>query len=361
MGFAVYRPSKNWTPADFDTGSDKIAASLANIPRQIFEGIQLRKENELKDRAMADKEKQTELEKERDFKTEIHQDKMEQRAADSQRLEEERLRWQNYNAAKERETEKAWRDVQERRFKFENEKTRMETRALQFRMDQAAKEGNLEGLQVSLKTDLEAKRSAVNNYLASFSIPNSDPKKPQKGLFTDPQLNAYLQGMVGKEGVDPIKIIERIAIQRQGDLNLFNKDALSVLSPMIEGVNTASNNLWLSKFKQPDPSPLPTFYEPMVKTNAYNASIGDLDEKDPRVAATLQLLTSTGMEEESKLKAAISDVLHNRPANTLLYGKTLHQKISNTLKAVMRSTEVEKRKKTKEAETYAEGLGYPFQ
>jgi hypothetical protein len=348
MSFAVYRPSKNWTPADFDTGSDKIAASLANIPRQIFEGIQLRKENELKDRAMADKEKQTTLEAQRE--EHAVEDRAAGRGLETRSLD---LREKGLNLGHEeflmnQEGEKEMRKIQAERIKYENEKTQMETRALKFRMDQAKKEGNLEGLQVALATELKSKKEAIDNFVATNKI------------FNDPNDEKTLRGLVAR-GNDPVKIMEAIAQQKRGSLTLFDNKSLSILSPMIEGANTASRNLWKTKYQQDDPAPLPTFFETLIRTKAYDASTGDLDEKDPRISATLQLLNSTGMEDESKLKAAISDVIHNRPANTLIYGKTLHQKISNTLKGLMRNTEVEKRKKTKEAETYSQGLGYPFQ
>jgi hypothetical protein len=348
MGFAVYHQSKNWTPADFDTGSDRIVASLANIPRQIFEGIQLKKENELKDRAMKDKEKQTQLEAERDTQNTERQKKSLELEEKGLGLREKGLMMGHEEFLMNQEGEAEMRRIQKERIGYENKKTEMETKALAFRMEQAKKEGNLEGLQVALATELKSKKEAIDNFVATNKI------------FNDPEAEKILRGMVAR-GADPVKIMEAIAQQKRGSLDLFDSKSLSILSPMIEGANTASKNLWKTKYQQDDPAPLPTFFETLIRTKAYDASVGDIDEKDPRVSATLQLLNATGTEDESKLKAAISDVIHNRPANTLVYGKTLHQKISNTLKGLMRNSEVEKRKKAKDSETYTQGLGYPFQ
>ena len=54
--FSVYRGG-DWNAKEFDTGKADIFASLANIPRQILEGAQMRKEGELKEREMGTKEK----------------------------------------------------------------------------------------------------------------------------------------------------------------------------------------------------------------------------------------------------------------------------------------------------------------
>lgn len=64
MGFAVYRGG-DWRAEEFDTGASKIWASLANIPRQILEAAQMRKEGELKERSMQDKEAETRNQKQR--------------------------------------------------------------------------------------------------------------------------------------------------------------------------------------------------------------------------------------------------------------------------------------------------------
>jgi len=52
MGFSIYHAG-DWKASDFDTGSGQIAKSIANFPDAVLSGMQMKKENERKDKELS--------------------------------------------------------------------------------------------------------------------------------------------------------------------------------------------------------------------------------------------------------------------------------------------------------------------
>lgn len=301
MGFAIYNPSQRWSPEDFDTGGDKPFASLANIPRQIFEGVQMRNAQQMKEREMKNNEERT-------------------------RIAEE-------SARADKENTQRSLDIQERRIgnmedQFNQEiglrreelasieKTRaVERKAMEARIRQMEAAGNLQGYIAYLEAESAGKRQRLNSFIATNDV------------FTDKALNQRLT-TASLQGVDPTVTIESILKGHGNDPSILNEQALRVISPMIADLNKTDDERWMAKHKGVPGTPYRRndFSMLLKRIDLNKRSTYDLDEKDPAIQAVDLMLENVDPESRRLIRAAANDVLKGRKPNTELYDKETYNR-----------------------------------
>jgi hypothetical protein len=301
MGMSVYHPTQRWGPEDFYTGGDKPFASLANIPRQIFEGVQMRNAQQMKEREMKNNEERT-------------------------RIAEE-------SAKADKENTQRNLDIQERRIgnmeeQFNQEiglrreelasieKTRsVERKAMEARIRQMEAAGNLQGHVAYLEAESAVKRQRLNSFIATNDV------------FTDTALNQTL-AKASLQGVDPTVTIEAILKGHENDPSILNEKALSVISPMIADLNRTDDERWMAKHKGVPGTPYRRndFSMLLKRIDLNKKSTHDLDEKDPAIQAVDLMLENVGPESRRLIRAAANDVLKGRRPNAELYDKETYNR-----------------------------------
>jgi len=157
--FAVYRGG-DWSAKEFDTGKADMFASLANIPRQILEGAQMRKEGELKERSMQDKEAETRNQKQRSDEMLALQKGDRETAA----------KYRTEDIAREDvklKAESEFRDKQFAEQQKNNQAERAQTLAQMKLLLSKAGGENREGVRTILQSDLQTKEGEIVGHVFS--------------------------------------------------------------------------------------------------------------------------------------------------------------------------------------------------
>jgi hypothetical protein len=324
MGFAIYNPSQRWGPEDFYTGGDKPFASLANIPRQIFEGVQMREARDLKEREMANKERQTNLEAERNTMAESqHKETMKYRV-DRDKIEDERhkesMELQNRNMA--RLEALANSQIQRVNAQMKLAKTAEEKQSMINRYD------------------YERKRFSADagRYLMDKSHP----------IFSDPKVEGSFRAALGMAGSseDALRIFEMKVAENNANPNLVDKKALAALQPILSAKRDAEIGYWKFANGTLPPVMQDDLFLVGEKQRDFEVRTKGVDKNTPLVRSVLEVLNATP-ENESAIIAALGSHMNKLDAKSPWFNQSDYSRTKQALTVVQKMLKEEEEKKKK--------------
>lgn len=306
MGFAVYHPSQRWGPEDFDRGTDKIAASLANIPRQIFEGIQVGEERKMKERAMQDKEAQTQLARE----------SMEQQGKyheESLGLQRERMEKDDVRHTELLKMQKEQQDAQIKHLAKLDQK-------IDAQISQASKKGNVEQL------------ARVYSYDKSMAERSAAFTMRTQPVFSNPQIESEFKSKISSAS-NPKDIVDLFQVYLEANkdkVNFIDRKAISTLGPMLRSINDSEYGYWKTQgIERPSQTynDLSTF---AITHEEYERNTKGLNLEDPTIATALKMLAPTD-DKKDRFTAAIGAVVNKTKPSFINFSQEDYTKAKQAL------------------------------
>lgn len=336
MGFAVYQ-GHDWDAKDFDTGwgeaAKNISLSLANIPRHLLEAVQMRKENELKDREMANKEKSQKAQEGYQAQSLANDSAQIQMAKD--KTDEEKRRW---------EEDKPMRGAELEAKKAETAAQMAHTAALNRQSSEFKDKEGREAFARQLQSKAENSDAALQAVFINKGGKIFENAGAQK------EWDAALSNkMVAESSEMRARVLSLIEQKYKGVPKLFNYDFLNSYNTAAAQRNLdegAFTQLLHSKPGQPfspdfkSPNALPVFKSRQMQQEAIWNSIQKVPNNDPRLAAVLK--TFPQLEGDEMAKARLSNIISGQK-NNLLFDPSAEKDLRSKLQRAIAIMEKEKK------------------